>query len=412
MEVKPITVQLETEKHNDIDIVTQYIDAFISTPGNGYSEIIQTYLKESGVSVKDFVLTIHKINTSKVDVSRDGVIEEITDIHKFDLYYYYIKLCMVSYGKWVFIQGNKESGIFKKAKALQSSEEEFDYKLAKKMCGLEKEDIVEYQYKAKLFDPSHFIAVTKSVNSIVVVIRGTLSFDDAKVDLCAKPVPYDFNGIKGFTHAGVYKCALNKYQQIIKTLSALRVKYPKYDITFVGHSLGGAVAQVLTLEVYKKHPNWPLKCYGFASALCLSLNISTDPLVCDLIDTIISKEDIVPRLSYDSVLGIRPFLDEVKQIHEQTKLINLMSKETTERFEAAFKGFYQSTRNIGDNVLVPAGHVYHILKTKEDGERAYRMFRKDNKVFGWLFIRVLSLSDHFPYNYYHVIEKLMATGGN
>ncbi|EDR26944.1 hypothetical protein EDI_051810 [Entamoeba dispar SAW760] len=187
----------------------------------------------------------------------------------------------------------------------------------------------------------------------------------------------------------------------------LKLKYPSFQITIAGHSLGGGVAQLLTLEINKNHPDWLVHGYCLAPALVLSLNIASSPLVRSLIDSVVSKNDIVPRLSFDSIKNIQPLINEFRSIYNNTSLISLNSKETTEQYQQAFNRFYESTNTIDSSVLVPPGRVFHIQKRKEHGVKKYRLFERENKEFGWLFIKVLSLSDHFPYNYYYTLSQVV-----
>ncbi|EKE41298.1 hypothetical protein ENUP19_0002G0056 [Entamoeba nuttalli] len=407
MNPKPVDLEIKREEKSEIQTISNTIDAFIELPGNKYSDIIPTYLKENNISLKDILLTIHQISKSKININERGIISQITDVHFVSTLFYYMRLCVLSYGKWVYIQGDKDDNIFKRAFTIQSSSEDVDWKLAQKLCGLDKTAFVKYQWTSEIFDPAYFIVVIDSLKTISVVIRGTFSLNDAKVDLCAKPVPYTFAGINGFTHAGIYKAALNKYQQIIPTLKMLRLKYPSFQITIAGHSLGGGVAQLLTLEINKNHPDWLVHGYCLAPALVLSLNIASSPLVRSLIDSVVSKNDIVPRLSFDSIKNIQPLINEFRSIYNNTSLISLNSKETTEQYQQAFNRFYESTNTIDPSVLVPPGRVFHIQKRKEQNIKKYCLYERENKEFGWLFIKVLSLSDHFPYNYYYALSQVV-----
>ncbi|RKP07846.1 Alpha/Beta hydrolase protein, partial [Thamnocephalis sphaerospora] len=95
------------------------------------------------------------------------------------------------------------------------------------------------------------VAVNHRLSSIIIGMRGTLTPTNIMVDLSWVPLDYnDFPGAPNgaMVHAGFLVAALHISDAIRERLLALVNRYPKYSIDFTGHSLGGAVAQLVALN--------------------------------------------------------------------------------------------------------------------------------------------------------------------
>ncbi|KAJ5130152.1 uncharacterized protein N7515_006191 [Penicillium bovifimosum] len=126
-----------------------------------------------------------------------------------------------------------------------------------------------------LSDSCGYIALSHfpSRKRIIIAFRGTYSITNTIIDLSAIPqayIPYtgdedanpqdpqDLNPTtsprcKNCTvHAGFLSSWLNTRKTILPHLTAIRQKHPDYEITLVGHSLGGAVAALAALEMRLK----------------------------------------------------------------------------------------------------------------------------------------------------------------
>lgn len=100
---------------------------------------------------------------------------------------------------------------------------------------------------------------------IIVAFRGTYSITNTIIDLSAYPqayVPYPGNGDEDSkdetqpercenctVHAGFMSSWRNTRDTILPHISEALEKHPDYEVTLVGHSLGGAIAALAGLEM-------------------------------------------------------------------------------------------------------------------------------------------------------------------
>ncbi|KAJ5748067.1 uncharacterized protein N7511_009763 [Penicillium nucicola] len=124
-----------------------------------------------------------------------------------------------------------------------------------------------------LSDSCGYVAISHppSPKRIIVAFRGTYSITNTIIDLSAYPqayVPYPGDDSKinetqsprpsGLrcenctVHAGFMTSWLDTRSLILPHVSAAMQKYPDYEMTLVGHSLGGAVAALAGLEMRLK----------------------------------------------------------------------------------------------------------------------------------------------------------------
>ncbi|KAJ5257287.1 hypothetical protein N7478_013391 [Penicillium angulare] len=110
-----------------------------------------------------------------------------------------------------------------------------------------------------LSDSCGYIAVshTPGAERIIVAFRGTYSITNTIIDLSAYPQAYvPYTGEDGSkpcenctVHAGFMTSWVNTRAAILPYLLSLREQYPDYEVSLVGHSLGGAVAALAGLEM-------------------------------------------------------------------------------------------------------------------------------------------------------------------
>ncbi|PKA53029.1 hypothetical protein AXF42_Ash002010 [Apostasia shenzhenica] len=86
----------------------------------------------------------------------------------------------------------------------------------------------------------------------------------------------------GYVHNGLLKAAAWVLDAECNLLKGLLAKYPKYTLTFAGHSLGSGVAAMLAMLVVLNREKLGdidrkrIRCYAIAPARCMSLNLADD----------------------------------------------------------------------------------------------------------------------------------------
>ena len=94
--------------------------------------------------------------------------------------------------------------------------------------------------------------------AIIVAFRGTYSIANTVVDLSTKPqeyVPYPSPEAQSrpctncTVHSGLFAAWESAKDEVIAQVMELRRKHPKRPVQLVGHSLGGAVANLAALEL-------------------------------------------------------------------------------------------------------------------------------------------------------------------
>ena len=86
---------------------------------------------------------------------------------------------------------------------------------------------------------SYFIATDEQTKSQIIAIRGTSNIVNALIDIELKLVTDEYSGLR--LHQGFSEAAREIHKQIKPQLKA------EYKIDITGHSLGGAIAQILAI---------------------------------------------------------------------------------------------------------------------------------------------------------------------
>ncbi|KAJ1828362.1 hypothetical protein LPJ56_001158, partial [Coemansia sp. RSA 2599] len=172
--------------------------------------------------------------------------------------------------------------------------------------GLAQEDLLGYEFRSsQLFCPSYFVAYDRQYDAIVLVVRGTMSAEDAVVDLSCEYSKW--NG--GLVHSGMKASAHWLFIKVMPLILAYAKCHKINRVRIVGHSLGGSTAAILTIMVQSVRERlaglgidsegYDIKGYCFGPAPCISEEIAEKYK--DSIDTFVNNDDLVPRLCYGSV---------------------------------------------------------------------------------------------------------------
>ncbi|RKP04954.1 Alpha/Beta hydrolase protein, partial [Thamnocephalis sphaerospora] len=103
----------------------------------------------------------------------------------------------------------------------------------------------------------YYIAVNHRLKSIILSVRGTLAPINVLIDFSWVPIDYtDFPGAKpgAMVHAGFLVASLWLSMAVRDQLFALAERYSDYTVDFTGHSLGGAITQLVALNFAARTP--------------------------------------------------------------------------------------------------------------------------------------------------------------
>lgn len=163
----------------------------------------------------------------------------------------------------------------------------------------------------------YFVLRDDEWKTIVVAIRGTLSFEDMISDVTLTPRSLDdlgqkfgFDGQDEFCHSGFLAGACWIYNDLKQNgiLDKAMEAHSDFGLRIIGHSLGAGVAAMLGRMLLQQYPN--LYCLCFSPPGCVfserTANESKDYVV-----SYVLHNDIVPRLSYESLANFRNDLIEM-----------------------------------------------------------------------------------------------------
>ncbi|RKP27871.1 hypothetical protein SYNPS1DRAFT_12033 [Syncephalis pseudoplumigaleata] len=235
---------------------------------------------------------------AQVPVIRTGrTVDRLVDI---DLPAHFYRFCMASYGWRGLNFIGKGNGIIR-----DSIRKHSDAASVREYLSLAEDELLAYEFHASLvFRPSYFIALDRETSSVVLCIRGTMSIMDTLTDLVC-----DYQQWKGgLVHAGILSAAQWFFTDVVPQILAYCRQHDMRRIRIIGHSLGGSTASVLTilLSTMKSRllpGDMDVRGYSYGGACCVSLDISRQ--YADVIDAYVLDNDLVPRLSYGSVMDLK-----------------------------------------------------------------------------------------------------------
>lgn len=202
-------------------------------------------------------------------------------------------------------------------------------------CDINQKDIVVASWRGQLFIPGYFVAIDHKTKSIVIAIRGSFELKDAIIDLTADQIDlldddlnlmsHNNNNIDFMfqnsteelysvnkVHKGMLDATTNIKNLIEIHFQQARSTYPDYKIILTGHSLGAAVAALLTILWLREHDEINIHAYCYGCPPIMSLNLTRKYQ--KYITTFVNGNDCIPRLSYGSV-------DDIK-----TKILEILSQ--------------------------------------------------------------------------------------
>ena len=168
------------------------------------------------------------------------------------------------------------------------------------LTGLDETDIFWGSFENDLYRVPFAVFLDRECQSVVVAIRGTLSFHDIVTDLTMGTDPMQVPGHPDFlVHRGMLKTAtwilerLDENEILENAFSTV----PGYKLVVVGHSLGSGCACVLSMLLRCRYPDLHCYCYSSTNAL---LNEAAAKYSEAFITSVTLGKDLIARLNVSS----------------------------------------------------------------------------------------------------------------
>ncbi|ORX90393.1 alpha/beta-hydrolase [Basidiobolus meristosporus CBS 931.73] len=376
-------------------------------------------LVASNVEILAGLVILEKFYLTVADVKTRKYIQDLNDI-EYPAHFY--KYAMAAYG-WRGLH------FFGKQKSLMAGAigKESDATSIREFLVLPREDLLGFEFRnGQVFQPSYFIALDRSTNSIVLSIRGTMSAQDTLTDLVCEYQPW--NG--GVIHAGMKSSAQFFMTEIIPQLLAHIAEHKVDTLNIVGHSLGGSTASILTMMIIEHQDeirqasgcDFKIQCYAYGPGPSVSLDLAKKYE--GVIHSYVNESDIVCRLSYGSMMDFKSMIlcaVECSSNHLQELLgfggVSGLSgnSNSSEKWKKRFNFLMEHRQKIiGKKLAKPklyiAGTVFHLYSepTLAEPNRTL-MEQADAEDFSEMLIRSSIIMDHLPSKYESAFHKARET---
>ncbi|KAJ7957348.1 Sn1-specific diacylglycerol lipase beta [Quillaja saponaria] len=251
-----------------------------------------------------------------------------------------------------------------------------------KYVDLSPEDLRQGRVNQAKCQASYFVVVLHHLQSIVIAIRGTETPEDLITDgLCRECIlsaedldglincshihPYMSQIVKSsfphHGHAGIVKAARELYMKIegssgeyesnscglLSSLLGGGCECYGYNVRIVGHSLGGAIAALLGLRLYRRYPN--LHVYAYGPLPCLDSVVAN--ACSEFVTSIVHDNEFSSRLSIGSIMRLRAAA--IASLSEHKKCDTAMIFRLARRFLYVSK--YERSKT---EIKEPASDIY------------------------------------------------------
>ncbi|EGC35792.1 hypothetical protein DICPUDRAFT_151806 [Dictyostelium purpureum] len=316
----------------------------------------------------------------------------------------YIRFSTAAYGRKLYY-GLMSSGFIKFLKGVVGTDST-NLKIISKHTGVKKEDIITSKWFSSKYSPGHYLALDHEKKSLVFVLRGTFNYFDVITDLVAKSYLY----MDGCAHLGILLCAHMKMKEMYVLIRKTLDIYKGYRLVVTGHSLGAGVASLFTILFHDMHPEIPIHCFAYGVPCILSLEVASHPKIKSLITTYCMNDDIIPRLSFNSLFYLREVIDsillqsktKIQKVFQIVSSGNNLGQKMTKRFSKILKvaptiDLTNVSHSPSDEQsLFPPGNIFRLVKLSKG---IYVAEATDQKSYDKIIVSNSMFTDHMPNKY-------------
>lgn len=275
-------------------------------------------------------------------------------------------------------------------------------------------DMVVHRQKEHLDYTDHNLVVDHKRKEAILSIRGTFSIADALADIDIEPV--DFCG--GLAPSGFVTMATNIWKQIEDSVRT-KVIEPNYNLVVVGHSLGGAIAMLLTMKVLHENKHLTkIHCHAFGAPPVFSGDISATQDVLPHITAYIHENDCVPFLQPHTVCQVSASLATIDKARECLGWFELLRDlvwsgaqrpAIAKALEAKQGSSFKTAKSKVIQLEWPVQHVIWLRNSKQTCEA---IVCDPKKLIEQRGLRISSsmLTDHLVSKYEDILRNLVDRG--
>ncbi|XP_078427570.1 alpha/beta-Hydrolases superfamily protein [Wolffia australiana] len=173
---------------------------------------------------------------------------------------------------------------------------------------LREKNIIKFVKDSSVMRPGYYIGIDERNELVVLGIRGTHTVYDLITDLISSSDQRV--ALEGFsTHFGTAEAARWFLRHELSTIKKYLNKHKGYKLRVVGHSLGGAAAALLAINLRRISaeelgfdPNL-ISAVGFGTPPCVSKGLAES--CSTFVSTVVLQDDVIPRLSTASLARLR-----------------------------------------------------------------------------------------------------------